>query len=110
MTALKDATGPSVVARLLPRQVARVGAGNLGEQQTHMAVAAIAHPAATPLSWPMSSAGEARPTSEACPYCGEPGYRVTFEDIVPGVLMRGACEQCGTRTQRFLPGWRSPAP
>ena len=110
MTALRETTWPAVVAQPLPRQVTRVGASTLGEQQARMAVAAIARPAATPSSWPKSSGGEGRPASEACPYCGEAGYRLTFEDTASGVLMVGACEQCGTRSQRFLPGWRSPAP
>lgn len=110
MTALRETTWPAVVVQTLPRRVARGAAGNLGEQQTSMALAAIARPAAAPSAWPNRSAGEGRPASEACPYCGEAGYRLTFENTASGVLMKGACEQCGTRAQRFLPGWRSPAP
>jgi hypothetical protein len=47
-------------------------------------------------------------SAENCPYCGESGYTLSFEDRPSGAVMSGACEQCGVRVERFLPGWRSP--
>lgn len=102
------ATHPSS-ATAAPRMAYRAASANLGDQQTAMAVASFGRSSLGTQSWSVSSPSkQPSSTTETCPYCGELGYHLTFEDHAFGVQMLGACDWCGVRAERFLPGWRSP--
>ncbi len=86
--------------------------GRLGDQQAAMALAGFCarplHLDERPVSSVNTRIGTPRNAVEACPYCGEVSYRLTFEDHAAGVVMRSACDTCGVRAERFASGWRAP--